>query len=73
MDKNDFESLALLQLATPSRLLPSACCPDKDLVVLISRLGGKDRISLWKLEGPKKWEVDVGTDETTSETIVIGY
>ena len=70
MEGDDFAPLALLQLPTPSRLLASACCPDKDLVVLVSRLGGKDRISLWKLQGPKKWEVDVGTDETNSEDIV---
>jgi len=70
MERNAFSSLAVLQLPSQSRLLTSACCPDKDLVILIFRLGGKDRMSLWKMQGSKKWEVDVGTEETNVEEIV---
>jgi anaphase-promoting complex subunit 4 len=70
MELNAFASIAVLQLPSQSRLLASACCPDKDLVVLISRLGGKDRMSLWKMQGSKKWEVDVGTEEASVEEIV---
>lgn len=39
-------------------------------MVLISRLGGQDRLSLWKMQGARKWEVDVGTQQSTSEEIV---
>lgn len=67
---NDFVPLATLQLPAASRLLPSACCPDKDLVVVISRLGGKDRMSLWKMQGSKKWEVDVDTGAAYDEEVV---
>jgi anaphase-promoting complex subunit 4 len=70
MELNAFASLAVLQLPSQSRLLVSACCPDKDLVILISRLGGKDRMSLWKMQGSKKWEVDVGTEKANAEEIV---
>jgi anaphase-promoting complex subunit 4 len=70
MEANAFAQLAVLQLPAASRLLASACSPDKDLVALISRLGGKDRLSLWKMQGSKKWEVDVGTDQSRSEEIV---
>ncbi|KAF9044704.1 hypothetical protein BDZ89DRAFT_1155514 [Hymenopellis radicata] len=65
MHKNAFSSLSVVQLAAPSRLLPSACCPDKDLVVLVSRLGTQERLSLWKLSGTKSWEVDItsGNDD----------
>ena len=70
METNGFASLAVLQLPSACRLLSSACCPDKDLVILISRLGGKDRMSLWKMQGAKKWEVDVGSDANSSEEIV---
>jgi hypothetical protein len=70
MELNAFASLAVLQLPSQSRLLVSACCPDKDLVILISRLGGKDRMSLWKMQGSKKWEVDVSTEESSAEEIV---
>src|ERR1700683_1834209 len=70
MELNAFASLAVLQLPSQSRLLVSACCPDKDLVILISRLGGKDRMSLWKMQGSKKWEVDVGTEKANPEEIV---
>lgn len=69
-EANAFAPLANIDLQSPCRLLASACCPDKDLVVLITRLGGLDRLSLWKIQGPKKWEVDVCTSETTSEQIV---
>ncbi|KAF9069043.1 anaphase-promoting complex, cyclosome, subunit 4-domain-containing protein [Rhodocollybia butyracea] len=67
MQSNDFASLAAVHLPASSRLLASACCPDKDLLVLITRLGGHDRMSLWKMHGSKTWEVDLSTD---SERIV---
>jgi anaphase-promoting complex subunit 4 len=73
MDTNAFTSLATVQLPSPCRLLASACCPDKDLVVLISRLGGKDRLSLWKIQGSKKWEVDVGSGENSEEIAGIAW
>lgn len=69
MESNAFASLATLQLPSASRLLATACCPDKDLVLLISRLGGQDRISLWKVQGSKTWEVDVGHSESSGAQI----
>ncbi|KAI6031817.1 anaphase-promoting complex, cyclosome, subunit 4-domain-containing protein [Pisolithus microcarpus] len=63
MDCDSFASLATFKLPSPCRLVVSACCPDKDLVVLIARLGGRDRISLWKVQGSRKWEVDIATDD----------
>ncbi|KAG0708880.1 anaphase-promoting complex, cyclosome, subunit 4-domain-containing protein [Suillus ampliporus] len=66
MEHNAFASLAVLRLSSPCRLLPSACCPDKDLVVLVSRLGGRDRLTLWKMQGTKKWDIEVGRDESES-------
>ncbi|KAJ7487618.1 anaphase-promoting complex, cyclosome, subunit 4-domain-containing protein [Mycena galericulata] len=69
MEQN-FASLAAVHLPSACRLLASACCPDKDLLVLVSRLGGRDRMSLWKMQGSKTWEVDVGTDDKSSEQIV---
>ncbi|KAJ6610891.1 anaphase-promoting complex, cyclosome, subunit 4-domain-containing protein [Mycena sp. CBHHK59/15] len=65
-----FSSLAVVHLTSACRLLAAACCPDKDLLVLVSRLGGRDRMSLWKMQGSKTWEVDVGTDDKSSEQIV---
>lgn len=65
-----FVSLAKLQLPVSSRLLPSACCPDKDLVITISPQNGKDHVSLWKMQGSKKWEVDVRSDSVRNESIV---
>ncbi|EIW86695.1 hypothetical protein CONPUDRAFT_134079 [Coniophora puteana RWD-64-598 SS2] len=67
---NDFDQIALIRLPLPCRLLASACCPDKDLLVLFSRLGGRDRMSLWKMQGSKKWEVDLGDDDNLNEDIV---
>jgi anaphase-promoting complex subunit 4 len=72
MEGNAFASVALLQLPSACRLLASACSPDKDLVALISRLGGKDRLSLWKMQGSKKWDVDVSLEENTSSESIVG-
>lgn len=65
-----FVSLAKLSLPVSSRLLPSACCPDKDLVIIISPQNGKDHVSLWKMQGSKKWQVDVHSVSARNETIV---
>lgn len=70
MGANAFASLAVLQMPPFSRLLPASCCPDKDLVLVVSRLGGKDRLSLWKMQGSKKWEIDIYTDGSHNEEIV---
>nr|GAT44205.1 DEAD-domain-containing protein [Mycena chlorophos] len=59
-----------VQLPSQCRLLEAACCPDKDLLLLVSRLGGRDRISLWKMSGAKAWEVDVALDDVSSDHIV---
>lgn len=75
IETNAFASLGVLQIPSPSRLLSSACCPDKDLVALISRLGGQDRLSLWNYSnGSKIWEVSVGgVDETITEIIALAW
>lgn len=69
---SSFSALGVLQTPPSTRLLVSACCPDKDLIVLISRLGGRDRLGLWNYtHGSKIWEVDVGVgDESTVIDIV---
>ncbi|KAF7306941.1 DEAD-domain-containing protein [Mycena indigotica] len=67
---SSFSSLATVRLPSVCRLLESACCPDKDLLVLVSRLGGRDRISLWKMNGAKAWEVDVAADNNSSDHVV---
>ncbi|KAF9270239.1 hypothetical protein L218DRAFT_22909 [Marasmius fiardii PR-910] len=67
MECNAFSSLATSQLPSAGRLLSSACCPDKDLLLLVTRVAGRDRMSLWKVSGAKTWEVDVSTN---SERII---
>lgn len=71
---NSFISLTNIRLPSPSRLLENACCPDKDLVVLFSRLGGADRMSLWNSnQGSRVWEADIGTDNTSSHVVGIAW
>ncbi|KAF8807426.1 hypothetical protein BYT27DRAFT_7099450 [Phlegmacium glaucopus] len=71
---NSFISLANIRLPSPSRLFENACCPDKDLVVLFSRLGGADRMSLWNSnQGSRLWEADVGTNNTSSHVVGIAW
>jgi anaphase-promoting complex subunit 4 len=76
METLAFTSLGLLQLPSPSRLLSSACCPDKDLVVIISRLGGHDRMSLWNYShGSRVWEIDFSSiaDGPVTEIVALAW
>ena len=68
---NSFTVLATARLAAQSRVYSNSCCPDKDLVLLFSRLGGNDRMSLWNInQGTKKWETDIGDGDATGFTAV---
>lgn len=62
-------SLANVRLQAKSRLLKNSCCPDKDLVALVSHTGDEEKLSLWKLQGSKKWEIDMDYGELNGETI----
>ena len=67
------ESFALLStLGVPpsSRILPSSCCPDKDLVAVVSKAGKKCKMSLWKMQVSRKWEVEVDAGLEVDEDIV---
>ncbi|KAI0932220.1 hypothetical protein AcW1_000598 [Taiwanofungus camphoratus] len=65
---SSFATLATIQFPSPAHLLASSWCPDKDLLVVIIRLSGKDRLSLWKMQGSKKWEVDIDTGSLVAVT-----
>ncbi|KAF5355856.1 hypothetical protein D9756_003780 [Leucocoprinus leucothites] len=74
MSTTAFNTLANFQTPTPCRILPSSCCLDKDLVVLISRLGSLDRISLWNTtQGTKIWEVEVGEDMDSAYVVDLAW
>ncbi|OBZ78996.1 Anaphase-promoting complex subunit 4 [Grifola frondosa] len=65
-------SVANVRLPSSSRLLPSSWCPDKDLVLVVSRLGNEEKLSLWKMQGSKKWEIDIQSDTTKIVDIAWG-
>ncbi|PPQ64387.1 hypothetical protein CVT26_002094 [Gymnopilus dilepis] len=74
MSTNAFSSLANFRLPTSCRLVENSCCPDKDLLVLFSRLGGTDRMSLWNInQGSKVWEVGVGQEGVYSQAVCIAW
>ncbi|KAF8973944.1 anaphase-promoting complex, cyclosome, subunit 4-domain-containing protein [Flammula alnicola] len=74
MATNAFTSLANIRLHLPGRLVPNSCCPDKDLVLLFSRLGGTDRMSLWSSnQGSKIWETDVGDGDDNRHVVGIAW
>jgi len=54
-----FSQLGQFYVAPGSRLLPGACNSEKDLVILVQRGESRDTISLWRLQGTKRWEIDV--------------
>lgn len=74
-DAQDFSSIANISLASSARILRSSWCPDKDLLVLIVRISSKDRLSLWKMQGSKIWEVDIDMDavegSSSAETSIV--
>ncbi|KAF8516179.1 anaphase-promoting complex, cyclosome, subunit 4-domain-containing protein [Hysterangium stoloniferum] len=69
LQADSFSSISVLHLSSPSHLLASSCSPDKDLLLIISRLGNKDTISLWKMQGGRKWEVDVSAGDAAHEEV----
>lgn len=74
MSTNAFTCLASARLAAQSRVYPNSCCPDKDLVVLFSRLGGMDRMSLWNInQGNRKWEIDIGDGNQSSVAVAMTW
>jgi hypothetical protein len=74
MPTNSFTVLANARLATQSRVYLNSCCPDKDLVILFSRLGGNDRMSLWNInQGTKKWETDIGDSEASLTAVAMAW
>ncbi|TFK41138.1 anaphase-promoting complex, cyclosome, subunit 4-domain-containing protein [Crucibulum laeve] len=74
MQTTAFTALRAVHLPSASRLLASSCCPDKDLVVLLSRLGGIDRISLWNSGScTKVWEVDIGDENNSAQVIALAW
>lgn len=65
-------SFALLgEFAVPPKtiLVQGACNPEKDLVLLIHHSDARDTLSLWKLQGSKRWEVDVVGNFGTSSSL----
>ncbi|KZT74640.1 hypothetical protein DAEQUDRAFT_311 [Daedalea quercina L-15889] len=71
MQANPFLSLAVVQLPSHARLLPSSWCPDKDLLAIVTRPRGKDRLSLYKMQGSKVWEVNFDVDGSTGDEEVV--
>ena len=54
-----FSQLGQFYVAPGSRIPPGACNSEKDLVILVQRGESRDTISLWRLQGTKRWEIDV--------------
>ena len=63
-----FACIANVSFPSATRVLPSSWCPDKDLLALVTNVVGKDRLSLWKMQGGKIWEVDVYPDAGEGST-----
>lgn len=68
MDKTPVP-IANARLPWPSRVLRTSWCPDKDLLVIVAHVAGRDKLSLWKMTGSKKWEVDIERDNASGQEI----
>lgn len=65
--------LAHVKLQARSRLLRTACCPDKDLVAIVSVAGSERKMSLWKMQGSKKWEVTISTGNVDDDVVALTW
>ena len=73
MDSHGFKTCSTVKFASAARLLPSSWCPDKDLILVVINVGGKDRVALWPREGGRKmWEVDIMHESSESGGEVVG-
>lgn len=61
-----FSQLGQFYVAPGSRIPPGACNSEKDLVILVQRGEPRDTISLWRLQGTKRWEIDVIANHDTA-------
>lgn len=72
MDNSAFPLHSSIHLPSHSRILRQSCCPDKDLVVLFSRMGGLERITMYNYQnGTKIWDADVGDEASSTSTHVV--
>ncbi|KAH8102650.1 anaphase-promoting complex, cyclosome, subunit 4-domain-containing protein [Cristinia sonorae] len=70
MNGNAFSPIANLHLPSTSRIFRSSWCPDKDLLLIASRSPSGDKLSLWKMQGSKKWEFEFDKASTSTTGIV---
>lgn len=71
MSSDGFKTCATVRFSSKARLLPTSWCPDKDLVLVVTNLAGKDRISLWPREGARKmWEVEPNIEVAEGTQII---
>ncbi|TFK57285.1 hypothetical protein OE88DRAFT_1744863 [Heliocybe sulcata] len=73
LDASSIVPLATLRFPSASRVLRCSCCPDKDLAIFVSRHGTRDRLSLWKLQGSRKWEIDIDVEGESNEVVDLAW
>lgn len=61
-----FSHLGQFYVAPGSRIPPGACNSEKDLIILVQRSESRDILSLWRLQGTKRWEIDVIANHDTA-------
>ncbi|KAJ3554550.1 hypothetical protein NM688_g3049 [Phlebia brevispora] len=70
MDSQAFKTCSTVKFSSAARLLPSSWCPDKDLVLVVTNVAGKDRLALWPREGGRKmWEVDINREASEGSEV----
>jgi hypothetical protein len=70
MIMNNFEWLSTLDLSVDSTLFRTALCPDKDLVAIAVN-GCPVKLLLYKIQGSKRWEVEVAGVGTESPQKIV--
>ena len=62
--------VGIVQFPVATHVFRTSWCPDKDLLVVVIRVAGKDKLGLWNMSGSKKWEVDIEKESANGQEIV---
>ena len=66
-------SVATIQFPAATHILRTSWCPDKDLLVVFSRVSHQTKMTLYKMQGSKKWEAIIQSRQVgKTEVEVVG-
>ena len=69
-------SVATIQFPAATHILRTSWCPDKDLLVVTTHVSHQEKMTLYKMQGSKKWEVTIQPQlfgKTEAEVVAVAW